>query len=235
MAKRKSSDGALGLVVVIFGIIVFAAYVAFGLLGPVAVLVWWLFAEWRALKVRHILSVAELGPTHEELDQLSVHRAAIDSNQTIFFEIQSSGDAAGLLRRVDGRFDERSLRGRQLNRATDNASEEIENHRVLLSQLEATIENRIDDWSGRVAAKQATRVGVAAWLATMGLIWTTRPEWAHSIGSIVTTLPDNRVLFGASVVSTGTSLLLILVVRALCRRSLTANSTMSGVERLPAH
>lgn len=63
MTRRKSSDGALGLVVVAFGIIVFAAFVAFGLLGPIAILAWWLFAEWLAIKVRHVLSAAELGLT----------------------------------------------------------------------------------------------------------------------------------------------------------------------------
>lgn len=214
---------------------VFAAFVAFGLLGPIVILIWWLFAEWRALKVRHILSGAELGPTQHEICQLSHHRAAIEANQTAFFEIQAAGNEEGISRRVDGRFDERSKRARQLNSAADDASREIESHQQSLSELEALIDDRLSDWSGRVASKQATRAGVVAWLATTGLIWTIRPEWAQSIGSVVTAHPDERLLFGASIVSTGISLVLILVVRAVCRKSLTSISAPPNALQLPAN
>lgn len=231
MARRKNADAAAGGIAIL-ALVAFALLFAFGLLGPVAILVWWLYAEWKAAAVRHIGSVSEVGPTQQEISQLARQRSILASNETKFVRVQADGNAEGLYRRADGRFDERSRRGRDLNAQLELATQEINNARAIMLGLEAEIGHRLDDWASRVASKVAARLGVLTWMIMMAVFWFVRPAWISSVGSFATVHPDSRILFGASIAATGVALSLILILRSQYKRSLVSDGLKTSAVQL---
>lgn len=222
MARKKAID-ASGVLLVAIIAIVFVVLFALAFAGPLAIFIWWCVTELKARQVCHIKSPDELLATQQEIQDIASLTYSIETTEERMRDIQIQGDKENLLRRIDGRFDERSPRARVLNAHADSLFSEIDFSRSTLSDINREIYNRLERWKNLISNRASGRLGVASWLTSMIVILNIRPEWVQEVGVLIDKTPGNAMLIGASASSTVISTIIMLFLRHIWRISMATN------------
>jgi len=151
MARRKKDQGSWAFVVALVAIF-FLAYVAPALLAG-----WWIYAEYQYAATRRRLEESGT-PSDDHFSSARTHwasRMAMASGA--ISALHSHADASGVLRRVDGAFDNRSKLGRQANAELAQHQDELDGCTAEFASLVSCAAHReaarsaVIGWSGAAA------------------------------------------------------------------------------------
>ena len=184
MGRRRKSDGASGGLLLILALAVLVVSVAFFVLIPVAVFVWWLTSELMSIARGGPARISDVTATPAERAE-GVRLAAEAATQRAARDrLVQDGMRNQLRTRSDGLFDERSSRARSLNVGIVSHASNCVRAEQALATHEHAIDLRVGRWVRRRSMRTGSRVGVATFLAVAGSLLLIRPAFAMQVGSL---------------------------------------------------
>ena len=205
MGRRRKSDGAGGGLNLILFLAIVVVSVAFFVLIPAAVFVWWVASELMSLASRGQARISDVTATPAERAEGARLAAEAATQRSARDRLIQDGMRNQLRTRSDGLFDERSSRGRTLNLGIVAHGSNCLQAEQSLATHEGDIDARVERWVRRRAMRTGSRVGVVTFLAVAGSVLLARPAFALQVGSMSLladkTDPSTSTLLGCAAVA----------------------------------
>jgi hypothetical protein len=216
MARRKTTAADIGCLAVV------VLLAALALLGPLALAVWSIFCELRALAYRNIRSVRDVLSADEQA-MLELAEQQCDRYESLISQTMHRGIASGFARRADGLFDARRFQARELN----TTIEALQNQRDIalsnLGHLQNTLGRKLGGWLNAMSGVTGARAGVIAFIVSFVTVT------AFTGGSLTPTdllfgspLAEPGSRLATSLISVGISAIVMFTAGSISRSALAA-------------
>ncbi len=190
MAKRKENGGSGAFALFVILVLLVAATVV----AALWILFNWISLEWKYRRVykRHLSSFGLSQSERGQIESLEKHKSALtpayQAANSDVMSIELEGHDLG--RRQDGRFDERSFHGKDLNARLGKAQEkerdisgQIRSITDEVESLSAQSFSRYRVWTRAWDKKVTARYSILSFLAVLILLSKWAPSWLAFIGS----------------------------------------------------
>lgn len=204
MARRRSRRNKQGSV---GGDLLFKA---FGSLFIILVMIgsFLLFAAWFYFERKKALlikpkSIQDFAHTSSELLEINRQENKLENIYNRLDQISHEGRS--LSKRQDGKYNERSKKGKEFNREVDNLAPEADNFEQSLADLEALPEKRLNNWAFYASMNIASRISVLSYVLSFALFVWLEPVWVMQLSQFLQSITlldfyaSYPIAYGASV------------------------------------
>jgi flagellar basal body-associated protein FliL len=169
VAPQKKDGSASALVIVVIAIV--------SIVAPIALLMAWLFTEFRARdgQLARLLEEGPVPASHRaEYAQLTaeVSRARMQLNQT-----EASGARAGHTTRQNAYVDVRQKAAGEFNSLLEKGQHRLFQAELQLQSMLILMRERWSDIADRIAQREGCRLAVMMWSATFLVLFPLKPDW----------------------------------------------------------
>ncbi|KPH91670.1 hypothetical protein AMS57_06165 [Pseudoalteromonas undina] len=163
---------------------------------------WFYFERKKALLIKP-KSIQDFAHTSSELVEINRQENQLENIYNRLDQISYEGRS--LSKRQDGKFNERSKKGKEFNREVDNLAPEADNFEQSLADLEALPEKRLNNWAFYASMNIASRISVLSYILSFALFVWLEPVWVMQLSQFLQSITfldfyaSYPIAYGASV------------------------------------
>jgi hypothetical protein len=213
MARKKKNQGGGGGAIILLA----TAFTLIILIGTFVLIFFWLYYNHKAKELIKPRSIKDFDLSQDEINDLSHADDSLQSLEVKYQETQTSGNA--LNKRQDGRFNERSQKGKELNQIMISLEPRISEAREIADEIRCRPEKRLANWLSvktyQAGFKKAIYFYVGSFIAF--LVYT--PQWMLEFGeslqqnTLIEIFGDSTAMYGASFGALLTAGIVLLFVK----------------------
>ncbi len=192
MARKSNSGGWAVIILLAAGSLILLS----ALIAPVVVLVMLVRAELKSSSIKGVKNISDLDATEPELSEINENKMRIASAEEYVNELLAEAEAAGLSKRQDGYFDERSSLGKEINPKLEQAAAKGRSFEGIISRIEFDVIRRKRNWLNIKSSLSGSRWMFATYLIAFAVVINIKAEWMISIDDFArkfSVFPDSLV------------------------------------------
>ena len=204
MARRRSrrnKQGSVGgdLLFKAFG----SLFILLVMIGSFLLFAAWFYFERKKALLIKPKSIQDFAHTSSELVEINRQENRLENIYNRLDQISHEGRS--LSKRQDGKYNERSKKGKEFNREVDNLAPEADNFEQSLADLEALPEKRLNNWAFYASMNIASRVSVLSYILSFALFVWLEPVWVMQLSQFLQSITfldfyaSYPIAYGASV------------------------------------
>lgn len=159
MAKRRNSSGdGILMVVGAFAFLLFSLVVIGAIISPLIIIFMWAKRELRASEYSYVRDARDVIPSSDEIEKVN---RAIQAEKRARSDIDSfERRNHDLRKRKDGRYDERSHRGKDANQSLDSLKSRFSVKKLECSDIEYEILGRTKRYASAISKRWSMRISL---------------------------------------------------------------------------